>query len=485
MKNNILFFCDSYYLDWVPNLLNKLSKNYVCICYCRYESTHVLLKKILNKNIKTYCLDTHLFENKNRKYEKDYIDKIEKNFRLNFSKVNFSQSIYNFFYGYSAIPKEKQNKLYQKRAILTIDFFNNIIKKHSINIVFNEHIGGFASSVLQQICKNNKINSYFFQTYFFQNKFFLTKTLSFDYIMFQKNLSNIYFKYNKIDKDYLFSFKTAPIEEAWRKKFIKRNFFIILKEFLFKIFPYYRLSKEDNFLFNRVSPQRQTYGKIKSKIENYCYNKFITKKLNNNDLKNNYFLYLLHVEPELSTYAMGGFNFDQGFVIKNIIRSLPTGYKLLIKEHGSQVLSAYSKSYSFYKEISKLPNVKFIQTKEGSLNLIKNSKAVFTISGTAGLEGIAFNKAVFLFGEAMYQNHPNVFKVSNIQELPEKINKFLNFFKGQEEEEIDRYLSIFKETMFDGNIYPTAASKLSKEQNDDMMEKTFIEILKLSNENNI
>ena len=84
----------------------------------------------------------------------------------------------------------------------------------------------------------------------------------------------------------------------------------------------------------------------------------------------------------------------------------------------------------------------------------------------------------------MYQNHPNVFKVSNIQELPEKINKFLNFFKGQEEEEIDRYLSIFKETMFDGNIYPTAASKLSKEQNDDMMEKTFIEILKLSNENN-
>ena len=485
MKKNILFFCDSYYLDWVPSLLNTLSEYNNCVCYCRYEKTYNVLKKILNKNIKIYCLDNFFFENLNIEYEENYILNTEKSFGLNFSKVNYSQSIYNFFYGYSNIPKRQQNYLNKKRAILTINFYDKIIKENSINIVFNEHIGGFASSVLQQICKNKKIKSYFFQTYFFQNKFFLTKTLDFDYVMFQKNLANKNFKYQKINKDYLFSFKTALIEEAWRKKFVKRNIFSILIEYSLKILPYYKLSNKENFLLNRISPQRQIYGKIKSKIENYCYNKFITKKLNNNDLNNNYFLYLLHVEPELSTYAMGGFNFDQGFVIKNIIKSLPKGYKLLVKEHGSQVLSAYSKPYSFYKEISNLPNIKFIQTKEGSLNLIKNSKAVFTISGTAGLEGIAFNKPVFLFGEAMYQNHPNVFRISNIEELPKKIDKFLNFSKNQTDKDIDKYLSIFKDTMFDGNIYPTAASKLSKQENDTLMKKTFSEVLKFSEENNI
>ena len=39
--------------------------------------------------------------------------------------------------------------------------------------------------------------------------------------------------------------------------------------------------------------------------------------------------------------------------------------------------------------------------------------------------------------------------------------------------------------MFDGNIYPTAASKLSKQENDTLMKKTFSEVLKFSEENNI
>ena len=186
MKKNILFFCDSYYLDWVPSLLNTLSEYNNCVCYCRYEKTYNVLKKILNKNIKIYCLDNFFFENLNIEYEENYILNTEKSFGLNFSKVNYSQSIYNFFYGYSNIPKRQQNYLNKKRATLTINFYDKIIKENSINIVFNEHIGGFASSVLQQICKNKKIKSYFFQTYFFQNKFFLTKTLDFDYVMFQK-----------------------------------------------------------------------------------------------------------------------------------------------------------------------------------------------------------------------------------------------------------------------------------------------------------
>ena len=339
--------------------------------------------------------------------------------------------------------------------------------------------------MIEQLCKNKGIKFYFFQTYFFQNKFFLTKTYNFKFLEFENNLLNPNFKYNKIDKDYLFSFKTAPIEEAWRKKFKKRSIFEIISDYIIKFKPYYSLSSKNNFLFNRVSPLREIIGKIKSKVENYFYNKLITKKFTENDRKDKYFLYLLHVEPELSTYAMGGYNYDQSFIIKKIIKSLPKGYKLLVKEHGSQVLSAYSKPYSFYKELSNDFNVKFIETRESSLDLIKNSQAVFTVSGTAGLEGIAFNKAVFLFGKAMYQNHPNVYLLENIEKLKDYINDFIKNFIGQSDLEIDRYLSIFKETMFDGNIYPTDASTITKEENNILMEKSFDKILKLASEDKI
>ena len=117
-------------------------------------------------------------------------------------------------------------------------------------------------------------------------------------------------------------------------------------------------------------------------IKRYLSKKYISP----DDLVDlDYTFYPLHIEPEVTLLVYSRYFLNQIEVIRNIALSLPSGMKLVVKEHPAAV---GKRPLSYYKKIIAIPNVEMINSSVETSTIIKNSKLVSTISGSVGLEGI-------------------------------------------------------------------------------------------------
>ena len=157
-----------------------------------------------------------------------------------------------------------------------------------------------------------------------------------------------------------------------------------------------------------------------------------------------YVFYPLHFEPEITTLVLSPFYFDQVALIRQIARSLPLHFKLYIKEHPAMI---YHRSTSYYKELLKIPNVKLVDYNIKSVELIKKSKLITTISGTAGLEASLLAKPVITFGNIFYNSLSFVKRIHDIETLPELINKQIEYFNYDEKEMVNFVAAIFKDAI--------------------------------------
>lgn len=132
----------------------------------------------------------------------------------------------------------------------------------------------------------------------------------------------------------------------------------------------------------------------------------------------------IHFEPERAISIPAPFYTNQLEVITHIAKSLPVGYKLFVKEHPLQYLTGW-KNTSFYKKILELPNVCLIHTSVSSEELMKNCSLVITIAGTTGLEAAFYNKPVIVFTDTIYSNLSHVYRVRNLEDIPNAIHSSL------------------------------------------------------------
>ena len=150
----------------------------------------------------------------------------------------------------------------------------------------------------------------------------------------------------------------------------------------------------------------------------------------------------LHFEPELATLLLAPFYVNQINLIQNIAKSLPIHFKLYVKEHPSML---YYRSPSYFKELKKIPNVRLIDTRVNSFDLIKESKIVLTITGTAGWEAVLLKKPVITFGSCFYNKLSQVQHSDNVEKLPSLIKESLENHQYNEEELTD-FISAILET---------------------------------------
>jgi capsule polysaccharide export protein KpsC/LpsZ len=66
-------------------------------------------------------------------------------------------------------------------------------------------------------------------------------------------------------------------------------------------------------------------------------------------------------------------------------------------------------SLAHYKKISKIPNVILVGPNINNIFLLKNSKAVITVTGSSSLEALFFNKPGFLFSKTEFSYLKNVY----------------------------------------------------------------------------
>lgn len=150
------------------------------------------------------------------------------------------------------------------------------------------------------------------------------------------------------------------------------------------------------------------------------FQKNVFDKLN---LKNKYFFFPLHCEPEASTLVLATYYYNQLATVKNAAITLPFPYKLYVKEHP---ISIGARSNNFYKEIKKMPNVVLLSSEEPTQKVIAESAGVITMTSTVGMEAAMQGKPVYVLGNVFYSYHPLCKKIVNFEDLEKKLRKDLN-----------------------------------------------------------
>lgn len=205
---------------------------------------------------------------------------------------------------------------------------------------------------------------------------------------------------------------------------IKKYFYIMINKNKY-------LNLEDyieNFLVNDKSVI-QKYKNLNN------YRKIAWDKL---DLSKKYYYYPYHLEPEAAVFYWGdGIYSNQTKLIENIASSLPPDTFLYVKDHPHNI--GY-RNVEDYMKLKCINNIKLLNAKESSYEVLKHSKGVITINGSAGFEALLLNKPVYYFGNPYYENFNNTFRINNIKDLRKillqkyetksNFDKFLDFFSN-------------------------------------------------------
>lgn len=168
------------------------------------------------------------------------------------------------------------------------------------------------------------------------------------------------------------------------------------------------------------------------------------------DLQGQDFVYFpLQVDPEFGFQGQSPEFFFQHAAAVALARDLPAGVILAIKEH---LPALGGRPWLFYEQLRELKNVALLDVRESSLELIKASRAVVSITGTVGQEAAVMGKPVITFGRHnVYNCMPQVHVATDIGDLTGVISQALS-----EEHSVDAarqagtaYLAALREISFD------------------------------------
>lgn len=134
------------------------------------------------------------------------------------------------------------------------------------------------------------------------------------------------------------------------------------------------------------------------------------------DLEENYIYIPLHYQPERTSIPEGGIYGDQYLMIDLLSDVIPPNWKLYIKEHPAQFNSSRAHQGRWlhsYERLQKIDGSQLIGFSNDSFELIDNSQAVATLTGTAGWEAIVRGTPALIFGNAWYRQSPGAYHIKS------------------------------------------------------------------------
>lgn len=172
------------------------------------------------------------------------------------------------------------------------------------------------------------------------------------------------------------------------------------------------------------------------------------------DLEGRSFVFFpLHVEPEAALQIISPEYFCQLSAIAALSRDLPAGTMLAVKEHFGAI---GRRPDNFYAQIAEFKNVVLLDTWELGFDCVRQSDAVATICGTAGMEGAVMGKPVIAFGRHnIYSFLPHVKVVRDETKLRDYLHDALagNFDQEEARAAGQRFLQAVVAASFDMRGY--------------------------------
>ena len=150
------------------------------------------------------------------------------------------------------------------------------------------------------------------------------------------------------------------------------------------------------------------------KLREYNLAKMYKKSTTKKDLNKKYVFFALSFEPERTTNPDGNQFHDQIIALSMLRKFTPCEYQIYVKEHPTQFMRAdrgsRGRSPLFYETIKNIHGVSLVSDEIETVDYIRKSNFVATISGSAGFEAAVIGKRSLVFGDTWYEGCPNIVK---------------------------------------------------------------------------
>jgi hypothetical protein len=167
----------------------------------------------------------------------------------------------------------------------------------------------------------------------------------------------------------------------------------------------------------------------------------------------------LHYQPEIALMIGAPMYTNQIAAVKQVSDSLPIGHKLYVKDHPAM---GFQRPLAYYRRINEIPNVRVLDPKVDSHDLIRHSDLVTTITGTAGFEALKLRKPTITIGNCYYNSMPMVGHCENPNDLAETIEYKITGYEHDEEQLLEFLTAVFTNSF----SIPSRANATDKERAD-------------------
>jgi len=450
MNEKIIFWIDSKLLYF--GLANYLQKKTDAEFFAIIDITNKTKKFFEHQKLVNFEKFWFYFDHvklENSKPDLEFLSHIEKKYGLNLWKLAVNERIFyrfNKFYKFSTDEilciLEQECRLFEK--IIEEVKPTHLITKETIQ--HKDHI-------FYEMCKKSGIKILMLsQPKIGYRCIISSEPQQFDHDM---NLEQVASKNRTYDEilDWVNSFNTLKQQKDYTATFATSNQsrFKAAREFLTTN----NENPKTHYTYHGRSKFRVLINEInsilnKNKRESFMRNNFLTKIKDNEK-----FIYFpLAVDEERNLLLGAPFFTNQLENVRHIVKSLPIGYKLYVKETPSQSTRQW-RDISEYKEMMAIPNVRLIHPSVSPSEIYEKTSLVITIAGSSALEAAFHRKPSIVFTKLTYSILPSVDTVTSLEELPNSIRASLN--KTVDVADLDRYVTLLDENsfVFDQHIIET------------------------------
>ncbi|MEK7655918.1 MAG: hypothetical protein AAB386_04555 [Patescibacteria group bacterium] len=445
-----------------------LKERYGVSEFCGYvylRSSYRYLKSQTDIQYTTLLLDENIHEQyKNEQVDPAYLSWLEKEYGipnlwpfLTVDRVLISsQLVREYPHDRPMYSHENLLRILQAHARA----LESLLERERPDFFFGSVLGGVGSYLLYSMCKRKGIKTLILHPtpltgntlrYLLSEKYEEYTSVDSLYKSFLGSLHNS----PSIDnaQNYLKNFRHLPTtyykkaspsaQSVTRKKQLKflhpLNAWRSLSVFARNILNYY--SNTDRFDYSCISPWSYLKDLVKRKTRNIIG---LTDLYDQFDPTVDFAFFPLQLEPEISSLLHAPFWTNQINLAKQIARSLPIHYKLVVKEHPQMV---EYRTRSFYRELKKIPNLVLVNPIISSFQITPKAKIIFTLTGSVGWEGALLGKPIISFGHWFYNILPHVTHCTNIEALPSLVNELLSNPLGTDVELITYIAALLEETI--------------------------------------
>ncbi len=146
----------------------------------------------------------------------------------------------------------------------------------------------------------------------------------------------------------------------------------------------------------------------------YYHQRFL-RSLSDDELAAMKYVYFpMHKEAELAQTMQATAWHDQRNTIRVLASMLPSGYRLLAREHR---LNYGLRPTRVYRQLSAIPNVVLIDPFDSQFKYLRHADLVVTENGSSGWEGAVLQRPTITLSRAFYDGAEQTTKVENPDEL--------------------------------------------------------------------